>query len=336
MREITGGSPEEIVPAHQALALYHVMDDADWLDGLRRSGLPDAHVKRVTDLVYETLLAIADYATRWKGPTTSRQAGTEAIRYLDKAISFHAPSRGYYWLLANATLHLGDRARATQIRQTALQTPVHDSAELFYIHRDRTWGTTSVNQGFPVYSSQEFNRALREMIRNDRTYYTALEWIAYSFYQSGRFEEAQVAQYGCLAVKYDYSWNMIRCGLTHIRLGQYDEAIQVYESIIAARPDWEIAYGYLAWFLATSPDDSRRNGNRAVVLAKKACELTDYNNSVMIDSLAAAYAETGDFKAAVNWAEKSLQLATSDAQCAASQKCLDNYRGGKPCALISA
>jgi len=60
----------------------------------------------------------------------------------------------------------------------------------------------------------------------------------------------------------------------------------------------------LAWLLATGPDPSLRNAREAVNLAKTACEKTKYSDPESLDVLAAAYAESGDFKRAVELARK--------------------------------
>jgi peptidoglycan/LPS O-acetylase OafA/YrhL len=66
----------------------------------------------------------------------------------------------------------------------------------------------------------------------------------------------------------------------------------------------------LAWSLATNPDASHRNGSLAVKLAERACTLTHYKQTLMIGTLAAAYAEAGQFDNAISTAQKACQLAS--------------------------
>jgi Tfp pilus assembly protein PilF len=67
----------------------------------------------------------------------------------------------------------------------------------------------------------------------------------------------------------------------------------------------------LAWLQATYPSAAVRDGAKAIENAKKACELSDRSNPNFIDTLAAAYAEAGDFAAAVREERVAVQLAAS-------------------------
>src|SRR5206468_11306229 len=51
--------------------------------------------------------------------------------------------------------------------------------------------------------------------------------------------------------------------------------------------------------LATHPDTEFRNGAQAVALADRACEMTSHNNPLYLGTLAAAYAEAGQFEKAI-------------------------------------
>jgi hypothetical protein len=85
----------------------------------------------------------------------------------------------------------------------------------------------------------------------------------------------------------------------------------------------------LAWVLATSPVDQLRDGKRAIELATKACKLTDYKKPHILSTLAAAYAETGDFETAKKWSQKAVELGEGEEK-EALEKELESYRAGKP------
>jgi tetratricopeptide (TPR) repeat protein len=64
----------------------------------------------------------------------------------------------------------------------------------------------------------------------------------------------------------------------------------------------------IAWWLATSPAKLCRDGKTALRAAMQACELSHWTRSDVLDTLAAAYAETGDFGSAISWENQALQL----------------------------
>lgn len=89
----------------------------------------------------------------------------------------------------------------------------------------------------------------------------------------------------------------------------------------------------LAWILATCPEDSVRNGSEAVRDAEQACRLTGFKEAGMMGTLAAAYAEDGQFSNAVTTAETTIQLATDAGNsrfAAINRQLLSLYRTGKP------
>jgi tetratricopeptide (TPR) repeat protein len=65
----------------------------------------------------------------------------------------------------------------------------------------------------------------------------------------------------------------------------------------------------LAWLQATCDDAQCRNGQSAIQYATRACELTEYKNAGYVDTLAAAYAEAGDFDNALTWEYGAIDLA---------------------------
>ena len=82
--------------------------------------------------------------------------------------------------------------------------------------------------------------------------------------------------------------------------------------------------------LSTASDEKHRNGQLAVELAKNACESTKYKNTQFLDTLACAYAETGNFDSAVEWSQKALELTNEATDRGEISKHLKNFKSGKP------
>ena len=67
----------------------------------------------------------------------------------------------------------------------------------------------------------------------------------------------------------------------------------------------------MAWTLATTKDAKIRDSVQAVKFAQRACELTDYKQPGVLDTLAAAYASADNFPPALETAQKAIKLASS-------------------------
>jgi tetratricopeptide (TPR) repeat protein len=90
-------------------------------------------------------------------------------------------------------------------------------------------------------------------------------------------------------------------GYCHYCKKEWHQAIEDFETAIKLNPEDSLAKNNYAWLLATCPDAAYRNGARAVELALKACQLTGWKQWISVDSLAAAYAEVGDFAQAIKY-----------------------------------
>ncbi len=86
----------------------------------------------------------------------------------------------------------------------------------------------------------------------------------------------------------------------------------------------------IAWQRATSEDENYRDGELAVEAATRACELTGWGRDSMLDTLAAAYAETGDFEAAVKWQLNAIQLLQDESEKDDYESRLKLYQQKKP------
>ena len=111
--------------------------------------------------------------------------------------------------------------------------------------------------------------------------------------------------------------------------GEFKKAKDDYEAAVKLNPDLDESLNGYAWFLATCPDGEFRDGKEAVKLAKKACEFSCGKDWYHLDTLAAAYAESGDFQKAVEYAQKAVAVAPKNKLVLCEQQ-LARFKDEKP------
>ncbi len=113
------------------------------------------------------------------------------------------------------------------------------------------------------------------------------------------------------------------------RLNRKAEAINTFNLAAQTAPKDAYSRAGAAWLYATCKDASIRNGDSAVALATEAANLTLQRDATVLDVLAAAYAEKGDFAAAQHWEGKAI-LGTNAQDAPYFQQRLQFYQAGKP------
>ena len=133
--------------------------------------------------------------------------------------------------------------------------------------------------------------------------------LAGVYYRQGRIEQA--IEHWLEAVRLKPDWPEARNNLAtaFYRKGSIEQAIEHWAEAVDLEPDWAEACNNLAWVLATIEDEKLLNPAEAVRLAERACELTDYKQPGMLDTLGVAYAAAGRFAEAVKTAKKGIELA---------------------------
>src|SRR5271157_4176321 len=147
----------------------------------------------------------------------------------------------------------------------------------------------------------------------------------------GRPRDAVVQYEEALRLNPDSAEIHYNLGYSLATVGRATEAVAQYEEALRLEPDFADAYNNLAWLRATDSEARNRNGTEAVRLAKQAVLLEDTDPNYL-DTLAAAYAEAGQFSQAVSKAESALELARPSGNVAlvnGIETRLALYRGGR-------
>ncbi len=113
-------------------------------------------------------------------------------------------------------------------------------------------------------------------------------------------------------------------GTAYMQIRKYALAVDDFEEVIRSNPNDADVHNNLAWVLATCPVDSVRNGRRAKIHARKACELTGFASWYCLGTMAAVCAELGDFDSARRWMTESKELAPEE-ELAGCEKRLQMY-----------
>ena len=185
-----------------------------------------------------------------------------------------------------------------------------------------------------------------------------------AYFDAKRYEEAIIEFDQAIALSPEDDKSYLYRGMAYFSTEEFDLAIEDFNLFIEANPDDSQGYmnrsmvysrkgeyinahddlvmtkkltpnnpgvdNNLAWFLATCPDEKYRDGKKAVQLALKACKDTGWNYSFKIDTLAASYAETGDFENAVKYQQMAVDKEQDPKTKKGMIERLELYKSGKP------
>jgi Tfp pilus assembly protein PilF len=184
-----------------------------------------------------------------------------------------------------------------------VNTPAHKRAAMQLC----TNASDQLRNGDVAGAKRNVDRALQI----DPKLWPALYLRAQIFRKQGKYELAiedcneALRQYpGCVEA------SLLRASIK-ARLKKYAEASKEFNYLISLHPrpvTLARALSDRAWFQATCPDSSFRNGQQAVKDAKAACSIMQWKDEDMIDTLGVAYAETGDFDSAVQYVSQALAM----------------------------
>jgi tetratricopeptide (TPR) repeat protein len=155
---------------------------------------------------------------------------------------------------------------------------------------------------------------LRQAIESDAGYAPAHYDLGLVLNQRGDAQGAIREWQSALELDPKYTEAHDSLGETLYAQGRIAEALAHWRNAIRLQPSDAPALRWAAWALATAPDAAIRNGGEALAFAVRALELSGGNDARMLDTLAAAYAEKGQFSEAALTARRALARAGQENQ----------------------
>jgi tetratricopeptide (TPR) repeat protein len=227
--------------------------------------------------------------------------GDEAIAQYQKALQIKPDNAEAHNNLGNVLLQKGQVDEAMVHYQKTLQIKP-DSAEAH-----NNLGNALFQKGQVDEAMVHYQKTLQ--IKPDSV--GACYNLGNALLQKGKVDEAIAHYRKALQINPDFADAHYNLGKALCQKGRVDEAITHLQKTLQIKPDSPDVLNNLAWLLATSPDAHLRDGVQAVQYAERACELTNYKQTIMVGTLAAAFAEAGRFDDAIATAQKACALATA-------------------------
>ncbi len=215
-----------------------------------------------------------------------------------------------------------------------------------------------------IYASEE--KLWTDNIKKNPKAWMAYDALGHFFLQKHRYNEAVEACRKSVEIKSDFINSQINLGSALGKVGKHEEAMEHFTTALRLNandpeahynfgivlaghrdfatgvehlrtacklnPNYVDALHELAWMLATHPNPQIRNGIEAVRLASHAVAVTNGKDAGILETLAASYAESGDFPNALKWAQSAIALGNADEGTMARLATeLQMYQSSEPC-----
>jgi HemY protein len=280
---------------------------------------PDPWIDALSDLCYEPeqLLVLGSKAL------TRLDMDTALNKFYRRALEIDPYNPKVHLEMGKALLMVGQTEDARRFFQKTIELDPKSNEAYFQL------GVILQIENKQEDATQMFLKALDLQADNPNVYNN----LGVALLEQKKYREAIKYLNQALDIAPEHINARYNLGVCFWGLGRTRDAIEEYRHVLRLKPEWATAASSLAWILATDKNEENRNGEEAVRWALVACAGEGRNNPEYLDTLAAAYAEAGDFKKAVQAAEESLNLAQARGDTALSSNILQRlqmYRSAKP------
>ena len=222
-----------------------------------------------------------------------------ASRELIQAVGLDPDAAGLRYLLGQ-TYAKQDRAREAmaQFEATLRLAPEHEPAHL-------ALAGVSASEGQTEQAVAHYSRVLEINPRNPDALYA----LAKAYVAAGRVARALPLLETLTDAAPENAAAHYELGVTLLRLGRLGEGVEHVRRAIALDERFVPAANNVARVLATRPEADLRDGAGALLIARELNARTGHRELAYLETLAVAFAETGDFDAAVRTTETAIEIA---------------------------
>jgi arylsulfatase A-like enzyme/Flp pilus assembly protein TadD len=223
----------------------------------------------------------------------------EAIEHFSRVLELQADNALAHRNLGDVYARQGKLAEAAREYSETVRLEPEDSLA------HRGLGEVHLRQGRPSEAERHYSEAVR-LDAEDAASHTGL---GMALGMQRRFEEAieHFSEVSRIDPE-DAHAHFLRGGMLEAQKQAW-EAAAAYRASLLLDPNQVQVANALAWLLATHPDEKIRNGAEAVELSEWATGARGREDPMLLDTLAAAYAETGRLKEAAATARKAVESA---------------------------
>ena len=279
---------------------------------------PDPWVDALEELCYDTeqLLVLGAKAI------TELKIKKALDKYFHRAMKLDPRNPKVHLAVGKARLMVGQLGLARDSFRNTLDLDPENGEAHFYL------GLIMRNKGKLFAAENMFLRALEFQSNNPNVYNN----LGLCLMEQHKYEGAIKYFRQALEIYPEHLEALYNLGLALWASGDSVAAVKQYKRVLQIKPDWTTPANSLAWILATDVNESIRNGDEAVHWARLACKGEGRENPEYLDTVAAAYAEAGNFEQAVQTAQRALSLARAGGDISLIKDLeyrLHLYRSGK-------